>query len=61
MPKQIFQRPAPVRHDHWNKTSPAGPPTRPGGKNGRKKPVVLMDRTDPSPLPDRHPGPERRK
>ena len=61
MPKQIFQRPVPVRHDHWNKAVQSGPPIQPGGRKGRKKPVVLMDRTGPSPAQDRDPGQEKRK
>ncbi len=47
MPKQIFQRQIPVRHDHWTKKAKAGVPARRGGKHGPKKPVPPSAKPEP--------------
>ncbi len=39
MPKQIFQRPVPVRHDHWTKKDKSGPPVQRTTKLTPKPPV----------------------
>ncbi len=36
MPKQIFQRPVPVRHDNFGKKQRSGPPVHKGGKPTQK-------------------------
>ncbi len=35
MPKQIFQRPTPIRHDNWKRGGPAVP-----GRQQGQKPVL---------------------
>lgn len=46
MPKQIFQRPVPVRHDHWTKKPKSGPPVPRSGNLTPKPPVPPVERPD---------------
>lgn len=49
MPKQIFQRPAPVRRVQWSKQGRAGLPPRPVGKPTPPQPVPVADKPAPHP------------
>ena len=51
MPKQIFQRPVPVRHDHWTRKDKSGPPVQRSVKLTPKPSLSAPEKLGPLPGP----------